>query len=54
MTRNFTQVEENIMAIEALDAMENRESQISVLPVMRDGQLVGIVRVHDLLNVVGR
>ena len=42
------------MAIEALDVMENRESQISVLPVMRDGELVGIVRVHDLLNVVGR
>ena len=54
MTKNFTEVEENIMAIEALDVMENRESQISVLPVMRDGELVGIVRVHDLLNVVGR
>lgn len=54
MTRNFTQVDENIMAIEALDVMENRESQISVLPVMKDGHLVGIVRVHDLLNVVGR
>ena len=53
MTRNFTQVEENIMAIEALDVMENRESQISVLPVMREGHLVGIVRVHDLLNVIG-
>lgn len=54
MTKNFTQVEENIMAIEALDVMENRESQISVLPVMKDGHLTGIVRVHDLLNVVGR
>lgn len=54
MTKNFTQVEEDIMAIEALDVMENRESQISVLPVMRKGHLVGIVRVHDLLNVVGR
>ncbi len=54
MTKNFTQVEEDIMAIEALDVMENRESQISVLPVMKDGHLTGIVRVHDLLNVVGR
>ncbi len=54
MTRNFTQVDENIMAIEALDVMENRDSQISVLPVMKDGKLTGIVRVHDLLNVVGR
>ena len=54
MTKNFTEVEENIMAIEALDLMENRENQISVLPVMKNGELVGIVRVHDLLNVVGR
>ncbi len=54
MTKDFTQVEENIMAIEALDVMENRESQISVLPVMKEGHLTGIVRVHDLLNVVGR
>lgn len=53
MTENFTQVEENIMAIEALNIMENRESQISALPVMREGQLVGIVRIHDLLNVLG-
>ncbi|MDP0506279.1 MAG: KpsF/GutQ family sugar-phosphate isomerase [Fusobacterium sp. JB019] len=54
MTKNFTSAEDSIMAIEALDLMENRESQISVLPVMREGKLVGIVRVHDLLNVVGR
>lgn len=54
MTRDFTEVDENIMAIEALDVMENRASQISVLPVMSNGHLVGLVRVHDLLNVVGR
>jgi arabinose-5-phosphate isomerase len=54
MTRSFTSAEDDIMAIEALDLMENRESQISVLPVMREEKLVGIVRVHDLLNVVGR
>ena len=47
MTRNFTRVSEDSMAIDALELMENRESQISVLSV-------GIVRVHDLLNVVGR
>lgn len=54
MTRDFTSAEDNIMAIEALDLMENRESQISILPVMKNEKLVGIVRVHDLLNVVGR
>lgn len=54
MTRNFTRVSEDSMAIDALELMENRESQISVLPVFKDVKLVGIVRVHDLLNVVGR
>ena len=54
MTRNFTRVSSNDMAIDALELMENRESQISVLPVFEDVKLVGIVRVHDLLNVVGR
>ncbi|MEG0235702.1 KpsF/GutQ family sugar-phosphate isomerase, partial [Cetobacterium sp.] len=32
MTRNYTYATENIMALDALDLMENRESQISVLP----------------------
>ena len=54
MTRTFTRVSEDSMAIDALELMENRESQISVLPVFKDVKLVGIVRVHDLLNVVGR
>lgn len=54
MTRNFTRVSEDSMAIDALELMENRESQISVLPVFKDVKLVGIIRVHDLLNVVGR
>ena len=35
MTKNFTYAEESIMAIEALDLMENRENQISVFPVMK-------------------
>ena len=54
MTRNFTRVSEDSMAIDALELMENRESQISVLPVFKDVMLVVIVRFHDLLNVVGR
>ncbi|MBR8700204.1 Arabinose 5-phosphate isomerase KdsD [Fusobacterium sp. DD29] len=54
MTRNYTRTDEDSMAIDALALMEDRKSQISVLPVMKDLKLVGIVRVHDLLNVVGR
>ncbi|WP_101475141.1 MULTISPECIES: KpsF/GutQ family sugar-phosphate isomerase [Fusobacterium] len=54
MTRNYTKTDENSMAIDALALMENRDSQISILPVMNGLKLVGMVRVHDLLNVVGR
>lgn len=39
------------MAVEALATMENRSSQISVLPVVESGELVGLVRIHDLLMV---
>lgn len=53
MTRNFSRIDSESMAIDALSLMEDRENQISVLPVMKDGDLIGIVRVHDLLNVVG-
>lgn len=54
MTRNFTKTTSNSMAIDALELMEDRASQISVLPVIDDNKVVGMVRVHDLLNVVGR
>lgn len=54
MTRNFTRTDSKSMAIDALELMENRPSQIAVLPVIDDNKLVGMVRVHDLLNVVGR
>jgi arabinose-5-phosphate isomerase len=39
------------MAIYALELMENRKSQISVLPVLNDNTLIGLVRIHDLLKV---
>lgn len=54
MTKKYSKIEADRMAIDALDLMENRESQISVLPVFHQGELVGVVRIHDLLNVVGR
>lgn len=53
MTRNYTKVQEDKLAIDALELMENRSSQISVLPVFKEQKLVGVVRIHDLLNVVG-
>ncbi|WP_321329013.1 KpsF/GutQ family sugar-phosphate isomerase [uncultured Ilyobacter sp.] len=53
MTKEFTSIDKEKMAIDALELMENRESQISVLPVIEGEKLVGLVRVHDLLKVVG-
>jgi arabinose-5-phosphate isomerase len=53
MTSNFTSINSNSMAIDALDLMEDRENQISVLPVIDGGKVVGIVRIHDLIRVVG-
>jgi arabinose-5-phosphate isomerase len=51
MTENPIVVQESRMAAEALSLMENRPSQISVIPVL-DGEnkVVGIIRVHDLVQ----
>ncbi len=54
MTTDFISISYDKMAIEALEVMEERESQISVLPVFNEDQLCGIVRIHDLLTAVGR
>ncbi|MGL5050749.1 MAG: KpsF/GutQ family sugar-phosphate isomerase [Fusobacteriaceae bacterium] len=54
MTKNFIKIEESKMAIDALELMENRESQISVLPVFNKEKIVGVVRIHDLLKAVGK
>ena len=39
------------MAYEALEVMENRPSQIAVLPVVESGRCVGLVRLHDLMRI---
>lgn len=52
MTRGPVTVEADALASQALELMENRASQISVLPVVdKDGRSLGIVRVHDLLQL---
>jgi arabinose-5-phosphate isomerase len=51
MTRNPVVVHDSRMAAEALNLMENRPSQISVLPVLNsDGKVAGIIRLHDLVQ----
>ena len=51
MTRNPVVTREDRLAAEALNLMENRPSQISVLPVLdSNGKVSGIIRVHDLVQ----
>lgn len=53
MTRTPVTVRADTRATEALDLMENRPSQISVLPVIdSQGDWVGIVRLHDLVKTL--
>jgi arabinose-5-phosphate isomerase len=41
----------DVMAHDALTLMEDRPSQIAVLPVVEDGQCLGLVRLHDLVRI---
>lgn len=51
MTSNPTVVLVNLLAMDALRLMENRPSQISVLPVVdSQGVPVGLIRLHDLVS----
>ena len=52
MTKNPIFVEPMEMAVDAMEKMENRDSQISVLPVLEGNKLEDIVRIHDLLGRV--
>ena len=51
MTANPITVNESTLIGRALSAMENRKSQINVLPVVDDNhKCVGVVRIHDLIK----
>lgn len=51
MTVNYTKIGMEAMATDALSLMEDRPSQINVLPVFDNAKFVGIIRIHDLLKV---
>ena len=51
MTPDPTTVAGSTMAYDALRLMEDRESQIPVLPVVDAGRCVGMVRLHDLVRI---
>lgn len=51
MTPDPVSTSPDTLAINAMRIMENRKSQISVLPVVDDSrQCVGIIRIHDLVK----
>lgn len=51
MTRRPVVATPDLLAYDALHLMEDRPSQISVLPVVdKDGTCVGLIRVHDIVR----
>ena len=50
MTKNPITVNSEMLAYEALQIMENRPSQISVLPVVENGKSCGLLRLHDIVK----
>lgn len=50
MTKNPTVATPEMLAYDALQLMENRPQQISVLPVVEDGKTCGMLRLHDIVR----
>ncbi len=50
MTRNPICIDEDELLISALATMENRTSQINVLPVVENNKLIGLIRLHDIVK----
>ena len=48
MTKNPVSISPHATLKEAVDLMENRPSQLSVLPVVLDEICVGLIRIHDI------
>ena len=51
MTRNPVVASPDLLAYDALRLMEDRPSQISVLPVVDEGRVcLGLIRLHDIVR----
>lgn len=51
MTTSFKYISNDKLALEALDIMEQKDKKITTLPVLKFGELEGIVRIHDVYEV---
>ncbi|HQU84193.1 MAG TPA: KpsF/GutQ family sugar-phosphate isomerase [Pyrinomonadaceae bacterium] len=51
MTRDPITATPEMLAFDALQLMENRPSQISVLPVVENEKCVGLLRLHDIVRI---
>jgi len=52
VNKSPTIIEEDLLAAEALRIMENRDKPLNVVPVINSGKLVGVVRLHELLEKI--
>lgn len=51
MTKNPITITSEVLAIDALYTMENRQSQIGILPVLGENrEFLGFIRLHDILR----
>ena len=50
MTKNPITANSEMLAYDALQLMENRASQISVLPVVENDKCIGLLRLHDVVR----
>lgn len=48
MTKNPISIQHDSTLKEAIDLMENRASQLSVLPVVQNMKCLGLIRIHDI------
>ena len=43
-------IEETKCLKDALALMQNRESEIAILPVLKENKLTGLIRLHDIIG----
>lgn len=51
INRNPITISPNMMAVDALELMESHRPPLNVVPVISEGKILGVVRLHELLSV---